>query len=151
MFLLLVRKEVLSHVLSLRFAVTFVLFMVLIFASFYVAVNEHSRLVDRQTTIARAAAKRLDESMKNADAEDRVEVLFWWEGRTDAVPVSPLSWLAQGVQASYPAAVVTKADRTSRNVDAGGRPNPMPRRCCRLSTKSTKAVFLTSNHFRLAG
>jgi len=125
MFLLLVRKEVLSHVLSLRFAVTFVLFMVLVFASFYVAVNEHSRLVEREMAMARAADKRLDESMNREDVEDRVEVLFWWEGRTDAVPVSPLSWLAQGVQASYPAAVVTKADRTSRNVDAGGGRNPM--------------------------
>ena len=88
MFLLVVRKEVLAHVLSLRFAVTFVLFMVLVFASFYVAVNEHARLVERETAMARAAEKRLDEVMKTEDVEDRVHALFWWEGRTDAVPVS---------------------------------------------------------------
>lgn len=125
MLLLLIRKELLSHVLSLRFAVTFVLFIVLIFASIYVAVNEHQRLVERETALARAAKERLDEVMDEEDLGDRAHTLFWWEGRMDAVPVSPLSWLGQGVQASYPAAIVTKADRALRTVDAGVARNPM--------------------------
>lgn len=125
MFLLLVRKEILSHILSLRFAVTFVLFMVLVFASIYVAVNEHTRLVERETAIARDAEKRLKEIMQMDDLEDRANSIFWWDGKTDAVPISPLSWLGQGVQASYPAAVVTKADGSTRNVEAGGRSHSM--------------------------
>ncbi|GAG36479.1 unnamed protein product, partial [marine sediment metagenome] len=38
-----IRKEIVAHILSLRFAVTFMLFIVLVFASIYVAVNEYKR------------------------------------------------------------------------------------------------------------
>jgi len=125
MFFLIIRKEVVSHVLSLRFASAFVLFIGLVFASIYVGVNEHQRKVARRDSLARSGKERLDGIMAEEDRRDRYRRLFWWEGKIDAVPVSPLSWIGQGVQSAYPAAVVTKADRSSLSVDRGLSGSPL--------------------------
>ena len=125
MLLRIIRKEIVSHVLSLRFAATFVLFIVLVFASIYVAVNEYRRQSGEHDSLARTSRQRLDEALAEEDKGDAVNRVFWWEGKTDAVPVSPLSWIGQGVQSAYPAAIVTKADRTSRSMDRGLTRNPM--------------------------
>ena len=120
-------KEIAAHILSLRFAVTFVLFIVLIFASIYVTVNEYKRQAEQYHSLARTSKERLDEILAEEDTGDTVHRLFWWEGKTDAVPVSSLAWVGQGVQPAYPAAIVSKADRSSRTVDRGLMRSQVPR------------------------
>ncbi len=59
MFLTLIRKEILSHVLSLRFGVTFILFILLVFASIYVTTNEYQRDLTQHAGAEGAAAVAL--------------------------------------------------------------------------------------------
>ena len=119
MFLRMIQKEIVQHVLSLRFAVTFVLFIVLVFASVFVTTNEYVRQREQHDSLASEAKKRLEEICAIEEADDAVRTLAWWEGKKDAIPISPLSWFGQGMQGAYPPAVVTKADRVSRRVDRG--------------------------------
>lgn len=121
MLLRIIQKEIVQHVLSLRFAVTFVLFIVLVFASVFVTVNEYARQKEQHDSLTTEARRRLEEVSNEEEAGDAVRRLAWWEGRMDAVPVSPLSWLGQGVQSAYPSAVVTKADQSSRRVERDER------------------------------
>jgi len=58
MFLALLRKEIVSHVLTLRFGVTFILFLLLVFASAYVTTNEYRRDLDEALAANRAAHEK---------------------------------------------------------------------------------------------
>lgn len=123
MLVTLIRKEVLSHVLSLRFGVTFILFILLVFASIFVTTNEFQR--DREGYFAgmRMAGDRLDEIMKHKDIDERVQRLLYG-GLIDPVPVPPLSSVVQGLRPATPAAFVTSAQE-SRNIARGTEDNPL--------------------------
>jgi ABC-type Na+ efflux pump permease subunit len=127
MFLRMIQKEIVQHVLSLRFAVTFVLFIVLIFASVFVTTNEFVRQREQRDSISAESKKRLIEICAMEETDDAVRTLAYWEGKTDVIPVSPYSWFGQGMQASYPPAVVTKANRVSRPMERGGQVAEMGR------------------------
>jgi len=124
---LIIRKEILSHILSLRFTVTFMLFIVLVFASFYVTVNEYLLEVKRHDSRVRVYRDKLSSILAEKQdwgAHGRLERLFWNEGKNDAVPASPLAWMAQGLQPVLPAGVrITTHD--TRNIDRGPTRNPL--------------------------
>jgi ABC-type transport system involved in multi-copper enzyme maturation permease subunit len=111
MFLTLVRKEIVGHVLSLRFGVTFILFILLVFASIYVTTNEYRRDVDESAATNRAAAAELKEIMtRQAEGKrsgDRFFEVFYGRGRTAAPPPPALSSVVQGVRPAMPAATRT--------------------------------------------
>jgi ABC-type transport system involved in multi-copper enzyme maturation permease subunit len=103
----LIRKEILAHILTLRFTVTFALFLVLIFASLYVSVR--GQLLDKAEYEARQRADRahLSGILAEKDRERQWDRLFWDEGRKDSIAPAPLGWLGQGLQPSYPASINT--------------------------------------------
>jgi len=107
MLWLIVRKEAVSHILSLRFGTTFALILVLIFASVYVSIGRYERAVAERGMQAAAGRRALDQMVAIQEGQRRIET-FYADGRVDAVPVAPLSWLAQGLQPGYPAAFNTR-------------------------------------------
>jgi len=119
----LIRKEILSHVLSLRFSVAFVLSILLIFASFYVTVNQHRHDADAHSAISLAARDRIGKIIKK-DGWERRERLLRWEGRLDGVPPPPLSAVVQGLWPAMPIAVNTTVDQWS-NIDRSPTQNPL--------------------------
>lgn len=127
MLALTIRKEILSHILSLRFTVTFILFLGLIFASIYVTVNEHQLSVKRYSSRVRVYRDNLDDIL--AEKQDwgthgRLRRLFWNEGKSDAVPVAELSWLSQGLGPILPAGI-NATRRRAEDVDQGLTRNPL--------------------------
>jgi ABC-type transport system involved in multi-copper enzyme maturation permease subunit len=120
----LIRREILAHVLSLRFAVTFALFIVLIFASIFVTVSAHRQ--DREEFEARGRANRdhLTDILGEKDEERLWDRLFWDEGVDHAVPPVPLAWLGQGLSLAWPATLNTTSDG-ARSVDPGLTRNPL--------------------------
>ncbi len=124
MFWTLVRKEILSHLLSLRFGVTFILFILLVFASIYVTTNEYERDLVQYAAGERAARSHLAEIVKEEDGRTRIRRLIDWEGRMDAVPVPSLSSLVQGLRPFTPIALNTTEDY-SRNIGRGTEKNPL--------------------------
>ena len=119
-----VRKEIVSHVLSLRFAVAFVLLLVLVSASITVSVNEYRRSVDEYQARSRAHEARIQEISKEEDGWRRYEKLFWWEGRSVAVPTPSLAWLGQGLKPSFPASIRVKGDQQTQSLGVGMMRNP---------------------------
>lgn len=124
MLLTLIRKEVVSHVLSLRFGVTFLLFILLVFASLFVTTQEYQRDKAQFHASQRNAAAQLDEILKEDDPERRVERLFEDEGILDAVPVPPLASVSRGLMTIMPPAVNTTAMGV-RSVDVEAGHNPL--------------------------
>jgi len=124
MLRILVRKEIVSHILSLRFTVTFTLFIVLVFSSMYVMVSNYKQDEAEYYARARASQDHLNNILSEED-QDRVwGRLFRDEGRDCEVPVAALSWLGQGLQPAQPAAVNLKG-RNTRSVDRGLTRNPL--------------------------
>ena len=120
----LIRKEVVLHVLSLRFGVTFILFILLVFVSIYVTTNEYQLDTSQYAACERGAADHLAEVLKEEEGRRRMRRLFDWEGRMDAVPVPLLSSVAQGLRPFTPIAVNTTAEH-SRNIGKGLATNPL--------------------------
>ncbi len=118
MFLTLLRKEILGHILSLRFGVTFALFLVLVFASMYVAVNKHRNDVDSYADRVRANEEALEQVLAEDRSWDRYRRLFYDEGKNDAVRGSPYAWLGEGLQGALPATVNTKGYGRTENFEA---------------------------------
>ncbi len=106
MFFALMRKEIIAHVLSLRFGVTFALFLLLVFASIYVTTNEYRRDQDEAFAVDRAADADLRKIFTEEEkVEDRFYAVFYHHGRREAVPPPPMSSLVQGLRPAMPAAV----------------------------------------------
>jgi ABC-type transport system involved in multi-copper enzyme maturation permease subunit len=127
MLRIIIGKEILSHILTLRFTVTFMLFLVVIFASFYVTVNEHLLEVSRFGSRERVYAEKLSDILKEEQdfgTHGRIERLFWMEGRNSAVPAAGLGWMGQGLQAVLPAGINARAFG-SQNIDRGLTRNPL--------------------------
>ncbi len=124
MFRTLIRKEIVSHVLSLRFGVTFVLFILLVFASIYVTTHAYERDKARYAASERAATNHLANILKEKDGRRRRRRLTRLEGRLDAVPVAELSSIARGLQPFMPMSLRTSAQR-SRNMSGVTGTNPL--------------------------
>jgi hypothetical protein len=124
MFLALIRREILGHVLSLRFAVTFVLFILLVFASLYVTVNAHRQESAEYEARIRANRDRLADILAEKDEDRMRSLLLWDEGVQYAIPVAPLAWLGQGLSQACPAALNTSW-REAQSVDRGLTRNPL--------------------------
>ena len=123
MFGTLLRKEVVAHVLSLRFGVTFMLFILLVFASLYVTTHAYTGSIKQKAAAARAGAAHLAKIMAEEDARERRHRLMYREGTSEAMPVQPLSSIAQGLQPFTPVAVNVSTDSV-RGIGrhAGGNP-----------------------------
>jgi ABC-type transport system involved in multi-copper enzyme maturation permease subunit len=105
--------------------VTFILFILLVFASIYVTTNEYNEDISQYSVGVRAAADHLDEIIeKEEDPEDRKDRLMYWGGRMDAVPVPPLSAVVQGLRPFTPIAMHTTR-RRFQNVGRGSEINPL--------------------------
>jgi len=124
MLLTLIRKEIVSHILSLRFGVTFILFILLVFASIYVTSNEYRRDADEARARNRAAAAALDRMMDQEQLRDRFFDIFYNRGRHDAVPPPALSSIVQGLRPAMPAAVNARR-YASRKIGRTMERNPL--------------------------
>jgi len=120
----LIRKEIVSHVLSLRFGVTFILFILLVFASIYVTTNLYQRDIAQRYACERLAGDQLEEILKETDDRRRMRRLTDWEGRLDAVPVPELSSIAPGLRPFMPVAVNTTSEH-SKNIAYASDQNPL--------------------------
>ncbi len=127
MLLALIRKEILSHVLTLRFGVTFALFILLVFASTYVTTNQYRSDADEAMAGNRAARVELEQVYARAEnAEDKFWAVFYDAGQKESVPPPPLSSVAQGLRPVMPAMVQTRA-WGSQMIGRGGGVNPLTR------------------------
>lgn len=127
MLRLLIRKEILSHILSLRFTVTFMLFLILVFASIYVSVNEYQLEVSRYGLRVRVYKEKLNDILAEKQdwgAHGRLRRLFRNEGKSEAVPVSELAWMGQGLQSALPVGIRTTSG-DSQSIDRGLTRNPL--------------------------
>ena len=121
---LIIRKEILSNILSMRFGVTFMLFIVLIFTSIYVTANEHKMEISRHGSRVRLYNESLDAAIAEEDDDRRHRRVFHDEGKKDAVPIAELAWLGQGLQSALPAGIIFDR-RRSHNIDRGTTRNPL--------------------------
>lgn len=124
---LIIRKEILSNILSLRFGVTFLLFIVLIFTSIYVTANEHEMEVSRYGSRVRMYNDNLTDILSEKEdwgERGRLERLFWQEGKSTAIPVSELAWLGEGLQSILPAGITVTQNRY-QNTDRAPIQNPL--------------------------
>jgi len=120
----LIKKEIVGHVLSLRFTATLILFLILVFCSLYVTTSQYLARQGQYFQRQRVAEQNL-ESILNEDREWRLwDRLFWWEGRETPVPVSPLSAIAEGLSPVFPASVSVMAESWS-NVQQTTSNNPL--------------------------
>ena len=121
---LILRKEIVWHVLTLRFGVTFALSLSLVFASAYVTTSQYQQDVEAHSAWVREGAARMDRIFAEKDSEERFERLLYREGRLDAVPVSPLGGIVQGLRSVRPVAFDTRA-HDFRSIGRGVHQNPL--------------------------
>ena len=119
-----IRKEIVSHILSLRFGVTFILFILLIFASIYVTANKYERDKAQYSAYQRVARDQLDEILREEEEWRRTGRLFDWQGRLDGVEVPALSSIAQGLTPFTPVAINTTAN-SSESIGQAWERNPL--------------------------
>jgi len=117
-------KEVLRHLLSLRFAVTFLLILFLGLVSVVLSVNTYERGREEYLARTRGYEHALTEIMGREKYWDKWQGLFWREGKGEAVPPGPLSPLVQGLTPISPAAVNVTAG-WSASVDRSASRNPL--------------------------
>ena len=116
MILTLIRKEIVSHVLSLRFLVVFILVMLLVFAAFFFSGSQYRRQRDLHVALKREYDQRLDKLIAEQEGWDLHRQLFWSDGRSQVVYVPELSSLAVGLAPLYPAGLtVTASDFRSES------------------------------------
>jgi len=80
--------------------------------------------VAQYAALARGAGDHLADILNSKDDERRIRRLLSWDGRLDAVPVPPLSVIAQGLRPATPIAVNT-TDWYSRNIGSDDGKNPL--------------------------
>ena len=122
--LLSLKKEIINHVLSLRFAVTFVLMLLLIFASISLTANEYVGRRDQYSARSRSYAKTLDVLLSEDDMWRRHRRVFHWEGPSHAAPVAPMSSIVEGLTIAHPAGMTTTRSGWT-NIGASEVRNPL--------------------------
>ena len=131
MLLALIKKEIINHLLSLRFAVTFVLTLLLVFVSIIVMSAEYEQSMQMFEALKREANNQLDEAFAESDSEDgsdadrgRDRMDMFWNGKLDPVPRPPLGMVVTGLTHEQPAALLT--DRSDhRNISTESNRNPL--------------------------
>ena len=124
MLLVLIRKEIIGHVLTLRFAVIFLLMLVLVFAAFFLSAGAYRRHRDDYSAMSKASWTALDAILDEQNDRRLMYRLFFWEGKSDPVPAAELSSIAVGLTDALPDGVTITA-RGLTNIDASGARNPM--------------------------
>lgn len=119
MLFVLIKKEIIAHVLTLRFAVTFVLTILLVFGSIYITSNEYRQTQKQYEAIVRESRQRMQQSLDESKEQDEDwrRMRIFWDGKLDAVPVPPLSTIVQGLTKAQPVALHTNR-RRSQNISA---------------------------------
>jgi len=108
MFRPIFRKEIVSHVLSLRFGATFILCLLLVFASIFVTSHKHESDVKQIPARVATAQKEMKRIMDSTDdGKRRLDRVVRYMGRIDVLRVPELSWAAQGLWPHMPGAVRT--------------------------------------------
>jgi ABC-type transport system involved in multi-copper enzyme maturation permease subunit len=118
------RKEIITHVLSLRFVMTFVLALLLTFTGMLLSANEYEYSRNEYGARQRGYKDALDKVLQENDKWRRYDRVYNKQGKSDAVAVSPLSAVAQGLAPALPAAVNVTA-QAGVNIDRGAYRNPM--------------------------
>ena len=124
MFFTIVRKEIVSNVLSARFAVTFVLFFGLVLVSVFILTNDYRMAVDRYNAAALAHSEDLEEIGKEEQSDQRMSRLLWQDGVYSDRRPKDLSIFAKGLEDVTPTQVHTNA-WTSRQVNEDFYRNPI--------------------------
>ena len=122
----LIRKEVLRHLLTLRFASTFVLILLLGSISMTLSSNMYLQNHEEYQARTRAYRQALDELEQEEDFWERWDGIFWRQGKSAAVPPGPMSAVVQGLTSAYPAGITVygSAERQS-SVDRSRWRNPL--------------------------
>ncbi len=126
MLISLIRKEVISHVLSLRFVITFILTLLLGSISFTISATEYDHNIYEYGARERGNRDVLEKILLLEDDGDRRWRIFGQEGKTEPVPVSKMSSVVQGLAPSLPAAINATRSRVT-NIDRGIWRNPLLR------------------------
>ena len=122
----LIRKEILRHLLTLRFAATFMLILLLGSISMSLSSNMYRRNREEYQARARSYRQALDELEQEEDYGDRWDGIFWRQGKSQAVPPGPLSAVAQGLTEAYPAGITAYARVDNQSsVDRSRWRNPL--------------------------
>jgi hypothetical protein len=118
----LIRKELLTHLLSLRFVITLVLQVGALLASFIVMSGQFEGALEQyraNATAALAANSSSDEIVDHFDYEH-----FDRRGTYAARPPHPLSWLVMGLESAVPSQIPV-SENHQRQVDKGLYRNPL--------------------------
>jgi ABC-type transport system involved in multi-copper enzyme maturation permease subunit len=124
MLAVLIRREILAHVLSLRFAVTFALFLVLIAASIFVTANTYKQDCAEYDARLRANRDHVSDILAEKEEDRMWDRLFWDEGVQHATPPAPLAWMGQGLSQAWPVALNTTGENI-HGADRGLTRNPL--------------------------
>ena len=124
MLINLIRKEVIAHVLSLRFVITFILTLLLGSISFTISATEYDHNINEYGARQRGNRDVLEKTLQLENDGDRRWRIFSQEGKTEPVPVPKTSSVVQGLAPALPAAVNATRDRVT-NIDRGLWRNPL--------------------------
>lgn len=125
MFLTLLKKEIISHILTLRFGVVFSLILVLVCTSFFISVRDYQQSTKSREEIyvkrKQAIQKMMEEQKTDQERWERANYLT---GRNDAPEVPRLSIFAKGLYASIPTSIMVTS-YSSQNLQDYDMQNPL--------------------------
>ena len=126
MLLTLIKKEVISNVLSLRFVVTLVLFFSLIQVSVFALVNQYEQAVQTYVTSTAAQRERLQTLAEYDNFNERFhDDILSDEGVYGSLIPQPLSVFVRGLVDRLPAQVNTSLGNEKQSIDEGFYRNPL--------------------------
>lgn len=119
-----IRKEILAHILTLRFSVAFMLLLLLTFATFFMMVRGYQREASLSKARAGEYRSQLDDMLGQEDGRKRDGALFYDQGLNYSLRIPELSWLGQGVVPLSPAGV-NITEHGSRPISRETRERPL--------------------------
>ena len=120
----LIKKEIVNNVLSLRFTVTFVLFVALIQLSVFVMGRDYESAMATQQASKAAHSDRLSALDNIEDDNEKLDDLIYNRGVYRTRAPYPLSVFAHGLENDVPTLVHTSM-WVSRKIDEGSYRNPI--------------------------
>lgn len=124
MLLLLIRKEIVSNILSSRFIVTFVLFFGLLLVSMFVMTNDYRMALERHSASVASHREDLDKLKSIEDPREQMNELLWNRGVYSDRRPRDLSIFAKGLEDHLPTQVHTSR-WISRQVNEEFYRNPL--------------------------
>lgn len=123
MFLALLRKEIVLHILALRFNIAMLLIFLLVFSAFYVAVHDFQNGRAEASMVKREARESLVEIAKIENQRERFNKLHYDVGIMDAVPLPDLSIITLGLGRIWPIGFrITRYSATGLERSVAGNP-----------------------------